>query len=256
MGYEELDAKTWAQWGIDYVKYDWCSAGKVYKLVDRRRVYQVMGDALLKAGRPIVYSLCQYGKEEVWKWGTLVGGNLWRTTGDISDTWKSMTDIGFSQSELAPYAGPGHWNDPDMLEVGNGGMNADEYRTHMTLWSILAAPLLAGNDLRTMTPEIRSILMNREVIAIDQDPLGKQGQRLSKSGDIEIWSRTLADGAVAAAIFNRGEAPVQASLRLADLGSGLKGKARDLWAGRSVKFKNGVYNATVPRHGVVLLKVK
>jgi len=256
LGYEELDAKTWAQWGIDYVKYDWCSAGKVYKLADRRRVYQVMGEALLKSGRPIVYSLCQYGKEEVWKWGPQVGGNLWRTTGDISDTWKSMTDIGFSQSELAPYAGPGHWNDPDMLEVGNGGMNGDEYRTHMTLWSILAAPLLAGNDLRMMTPEIRSILMNREVIAIDQDPLGKQGQRLSKSGDVEIWSRPLADGAVAAAIFNRGEAQAQVSLKLADLGAGLKGKARDLWAARNVKFKNGVYTTTVPRHGVVLLKVR
>jgi alpha-galactosidase len=215
-----------------------------------------MGEALRNSGHPIVYSLCEYGEGDVWKWGPQVGANLWRTTGDIGDSWKSMTEIGFDQGKLAPYAAPGHWNDPDMLEVGNGGMNGDEYRTHMTLWSILAAPLLAGNDLRTMTPEIKSILMNREVIAVDQDPLGKQGQRLWKSGDVEIWSRPLAGGAVAVAVFNRGEAPAQASLKLADLGSGLKGKARDLWAGRDVSFNNGTYSASMPRHGVVLLRIQ
>jgi alpha-galactosidase len=167
-----------------------------------------------------------------------------------------MTEIGFDQGKLAPYAAPGHWNDPDMLEVGNGGMNGDEYRTHMTLWAILAAPLLAGNDLRTMTPEIKSILMNHEVIAVNQDSLGKQGQRLAKAGDVEIWSRPLTGGAVAAAIFNRGEAATQTNVKLAELGAGLKGTARDLWAGRDVSFQGGAFSVTVPRHGVVLLKVR
>ena len=150
-GHEQQDANTYAAWGFDYLKYDWCSAGEIYKPEDMQAVYQKMGDALLKTGRPIVFSLCQYGMADVWKWGPKVGGNLWRTTGDISDHWKSMEEIGFKQFAIASYIGPGHWNDPDMLEIGNGGMTADEYRTHMSLWSLLAAPLLAGNDLRTMT---------------------------------------------------------------------------------------------------------
>jgi len=255
-GHEEQDAKTWAQWGVDYIKYDWCSAGKVYKLKDRQKVYQVMGEALQKASRPIVYSVCQYGADEVWKWGPAVGGNLWRTTGDIKDNWKSMSEIGFKQGDLSGYARPGHWNDPDMLEVGNGGMTGDEYRTHMTLWAMVAAPLLAGNDLRTMSEETRSILMNRDVIAIDQDRLGKPGAVLRKAGDVEVWTRPLAGGAVAVAVFNRGEAAVQASVKLAELGQGLKGKTRDVWAGRPVKFAKGEFSATAPRHGVVLLRVE
>src|SRR5436309_3639413 len=163
--------------------------------------YQKMGDALLKAGRPILYSLCQYGRDDVWKWGPEVGGNLWRTTGDIRDSWDSMAKIGFSQDELAPYAKPGHWNDPDMLEIGNGGMTDTEYKTHMTLWSMLAAPLIAGNDLRDMSKSIHDILTNAEVIAIDQDKAGKQGRRVSKSGDQEIWVRQLERGAHAVALF-------------------------------------------------------
>src|SRR5205085_5099508 len=166
-GHEEQDAKTWASWGIDYLKYDWCSAAQIYKDEDMQAVYQKMGDALLKAGRPIVYSLCQYGRSDVWAWGARVGGNLRRTTNDISDRWDSMERIGFSQFRIAPYIRPGHFNDPDMLEIGNGGMSDDEYRTHMSLWSMLASPLLAGNDVRNMTDEIKSILMNKEVIAID-----------------------------------------------------------------------------------------
>ncbi len=255
-GHEDLDAKTWAEWGIDYLKYDWCSASKIYTDRDLQAVYQKMGDALEKSGRPIVYSLCEYGRGDVWKWGPQVGANLWRTTGDISDSWKSMTTIGFDQGRLAPYAGPGHWNDPDMLEIGNGGMTTDEYRTHMSLWSILSAPLLAGNDLRNMTDEIKSILMNRDVIAIDQDPEGKQGQRMSKSGDQEIWSKPLQDGAVAVALFNRGETAAQMSLRLADLQLPSDATARDLWEHRDVTFANGSYTANVPRHGVVMLRIK
>src|SRR5205807_22126 len=194
-GHEEQDAQTYAAWGIDYLKYDWCGARNLYTDQEMRALYQVMGDALLRSGRPILYSLCQYGRAEVWKWGPQVGGNAWRTTGDIRDAWDSMTKIGFDQDELAPYASPGHWNDPDMLEIGNGGMTDDEYRTHMTLWSMLAAPLLAGNDLRSMSDSTREILINREVIAIDQDKEGKQGRRLSKSASgpdaQEIWALPL-----------------------------------------------------------------
>src|SRR5258708_10357203 len=153
-------------------------------------VYQKMGDALRAQKRPIVYSLCQYGRLDVWKWGADVGGNLWRTTGDIRDAWDSMTRIGFSQNDLAPWAKPGHWNDPDMLEIGNGAMSEMEYKAHMSLWAILAAPLLAGNDLRSMSPEILAILTNRDVIAVNQDKLGKHGQRFWRSG---VFSATAAN---------------------------------------------------------------
>src|SRR5271170_5890303 len=145
-----------------------------------------MHKALLETGRPIVYSLCQYGWNDVWKWGPEVGGNLWRTTGDINDTYDRMEQIGFSQAGLAKFAAPGHWNDPDMLEVGNGGMTADEYRQHMSLWSLLAAPLIAGNDLRTMTDETKSLLLNREVIAIDQDPSYKPVTSVSSADRLEV----------------------------------------------------------------------
>src|SRR5205807_4264630 len=157
-------------------------------------VYQKMGDALRASGLAMVYSLCQYGRNDVWKWGPDVGGNLWRTTGDIRDTWDSMTNIGFNQDQLAAFAAPGHWNDPDMLEIGNGGMTDAEYRTHMSLWSILAAPLLAGNDIRSMSQATREILENREVIAINQDKAGHQGARLAKDGDKEVWARALDGG--------------------------------------------------------------
>src|SRR5262249_564610 len=160
-----------------------------------------MGDALRKAGRPIIYSLCQYGRADVWKWGPEVSGNLWRTTGDIRDSWDSMKNIGFSQNDLAQWAAPGHWNDPDMLEIGNGGMDEREYRVDMSLWSMLGSALIAGNDLRSMTQEIKDILMNREVIAIDQDHAGKQGVRVSPAGDQEVWVRELAGGAHAIALF-------------------------------------------------------
>ena len=204
--HEEQDTKTWAAWGIDYLKYDWCSASKVYPASEMKAVYKKMGDALRATGRPIVYSLCQYGLQNVWEWGASVGGNLWRTTGDIEDNWKSMSTIGFDkQAGHEQYAGPGHWHDPDMLEIGNGGMSAPEYRTHMSLWAMLAAPLLAGNDLRDMSDETRQILMNKEVIAIDQDKLGRQGHKISKEGGAEIWTKALENGDLALALFNRGE---------------------------------------------------
>src|SRR5438477_9178651 len=206
-GHEEQDARTFAAWGIDYIKYDWCGARILYTDEEMPAIYQKMGDALLASRRAIVYSLCQYGRLDVWKWGADVGGNLWRTTGDIRDAWDSMSRIGFGQNDLAPWAKPGHWNDPDMLEIGNGGMTEAEYQTHMSLWSILAAPLLAGNDLRNMSPQILAILTNREVIAVDQDKDGKQGKQVWKSGDQEIWTRSLSGGGRAVALFNRAADP-------------------------------------------------
>lgn len=254
-GHEEQDARTYAAWGIDYLKYDWCGARTLYSDEEMPAIYQKMGDALLATGRPIVYSLCQYGRLDVWKWGADAGGNLWRTTGDIRDSWDSMTRIGFGQNDLAPWARPGHWNDPDMLEIGNGGMTETEYRTHMSLWAILAAPLLAGNDLRSMSPAILDILTNREVIAVDQDKAGKQGTRIWKSGDQEIWARPLSGGAKALAIFNRATEPAKVTVRWADLGISGKKRLRDLWLHKDVQWPGPEYAVTVPGHGVVMLRV-
>jgi alpha-galactosidase len=256
-GHEAQDAKTYAAWGIDYLKYDWCGARTLYTDEEMPAVYQIMGDALLATGRPIVYSLCQYGRLDVWKWGPDVGGNLWRTTGDIRDVWDSMSRIGFGQKDLAPYAKPGHWNDPDMLEIGNGGMSDSEYRTHMALWSLLAAPLLAGNDLRNMTPSILEILTNREVIAVDQDALGKQGTKVwgPEGSDQEIWTRPLADGSTAVGVFNRGATDASVRVRWADIGLATHGAVRDLWAKAAVASSGPVLNVTVPAHGVAFWRV-
>ncbi len=266
-GYEQKDADLYASWGVDYLKYDLCSyrtlmqAGAAdhqddpnYANTMMHDAYTKMRRALDKTGRPIVLSLCQYGMDDVWKWGASVGGNLWRTTGDIRDSYDSMAKIGFGQAGLAPYAGPGHWNDPDMLEVGNGHMSADEYRTHMSLWALLAAPLLAGNDLSKMTAETKSILMNKAVIAVDQDALGKQGDRVRQDGDLEIWSKPLSGGAVAVGLFNRGKTQASMTVKLSEVGAG-SGKATDLWTGEKIAVKKGAIEATVPMHGVVLVRV-
>ena len=255
-GHEDQDARSYAAWGIDYLKYDWCGARNLYTDDEMQAVYQKMGDALRAAGRPIVFSLCQYGRADVWKWGPEVGGNLWRTTGDIRDTWDSMSKIGFDQNDLAPWAAPGHWNDPDMLEIGNGGMSEVEYQTHMTLWSMLAAPLLAGNDLRNVSPSILAILTNREVIAIDQDPDGKQGRRAWQSGEQEIWVRELARGNRAVAIFNRAADSANVAVKWSDLGIKQPAHARDLWAHADISPEGKQYNAKVAAHGVVLLGIR
>jgi alpha-galactosidase len=261
-GHEEQDAKTFAAWGYDYLKYDWCGARRIYQRTpaDLQGAYQKMSEALAKSGRPIVYSLCEYGWGDVWRWGAKSGGNLWRTTGDIADNWESMNTIGFAQLDIAQYAGPGHWNDPDMLEVGNGGMTADEYRTHMSLWALLRAPLIAGNDLRTMTEETKSILINSEVIAIDQDPLALPVQRTPPQGTSEVLIRPLADEAVAVGLFNRGSSPAQIGFRWDSLhlNANLGGKsleARDLWRHEAIPVTGDAYTATVPSHGVVLIRV-
>jgi alpha-galactosidase len=253
-GHEQEDAKTFASWGIDYVKYDSCSVYKIYNESQSRAIYQKMGEALLSTGRPIVYSLC--GPEDSYLYGRAVGGDLWRVSGDISDNWDSMSRNGFGQDKIASYAGPGHWNDPDMLEVGNGGMTADEYRTHMSLWAILAAPLIAGNDLRSMSDETKSILLNREVIAIDQDSVGQEGAPISRANGIEIWTRPLSGKAFAVGIFNRTEAPADVTFRLDQLRQPVSGKVRDLLAHAAVAIKDGSLKASIPRHGVVLLRIE
>ena len=255
-GHEDQDAKTYAAWGFDYLKYDWCSAGRIYKVPDMQAVYQKMGDALLATGRPIVFSLCQYGLGDVWKWGPKVGGNLWRTTGDINDHWQSMDKIGFSQFAIASYGQAGHWNDPDMLEIGNGGMTADEYRTHMSLWSLLAAPLLAGNDLRSMSEETKSILMNTEVIAIDQDPEAKPVKKISEQGSLVIAARPLKNETWSVGLFNRGGAPVKMSVAWSDLGLHGDLMVRDLWAHKDLGKVSDQFSAEVPSHGVVLITVR
>ena len=244
-----------ADWGFDFLKYDWCSAGYVYKDAAIHAVYQKMGDALLATHRPIVYSLCEYGRESVEKWGPQVGASLWRTTDDIRDEWESMMSNIHIQSPTALWAGPGRWNDPDMLEVGNGHMTADEYRTHMSLWALTAAPLLAGNDLRTMTEKTKSILMNKEVIAVDQDVLGKQAVPV-KEGELERWVKPLADGGVAIGIVNLGTTPAPGKVDLKELP--IRGKVkqvRDLWAHKDLASQDGKCTATIPPHGVLMLRV-
>jgi alpha-galactosidase len=269
MGHEEQDAQTYADWGIDYLKYDLCSYRTVMqqqapndpaaqnKLM--RDAYEKMHQAILKTGRPMVYSLCQYGWDSVWEWGPSVGANLWRTTGDISANFDRMSLIGREQAGLAKFAGPGHWNDPDMLEVGNGKLTHDENVTHMTLWAMLAAPLIAGNNLTLMTPEVAAILMNKDVLAIDQDALGEQGQRVYAEGPVEIWAKPLKDGSKAVAIFNFGESASAMRgirLHLKEMGLGASVKARDVWAAKDLGTITDDWKTTVPRHAVVLLVVK
>lgn len=264
-GHEQQDANTYAGWGVDYLKYDLCSYMDIMKLHDThqdpqkavammKKAYSKMHQALVNTHRPIVYSLCEYGVGSVWEWGPEVGGNLWRTTGDISDSYRSMALIGFSQAGLEKFAGPGHWNDPDMLEVGNGGMTPDEYRTQMSLWAILAAPLIAGNDLTRMDDTTKGILMNTEVIAVDQDSLGLQGHRV---GPPQIWAKPLSGGAVAVALFNfvTDDEAEPLTLRFKEIGFDGPVHVRDLWAHRDLGLLHSSYTVTVPQGGVVMLRV-
>ena len=254
LGHEEQDAQTYAKWGIDYLKYDWCQSGGT--LDEMKIAYTKMHDALTKTGRPIVLSLCQYGWHKVWEWGPSVGGNLWRTTGDITDQYRAMAEIGFNQNGLQKFAGPGHWNDPDMLEVGNGGMNEDEYRTHMSLWAILAAPLIAGNDLSQMTPYTVELLTNREVIAVDQDSVGQQGFRISQEGPFEVWMKPMADGSKVVGLFNRQRTTEQMNVKFNEIGIQKSATVRDLWLKKDLGSFTDGFSAYVPSHGVVLVRIK
>ncbi len=254
--HETEDAQQYANWGIDYLKYDWCSAERVYKPEQMPEVYKKMHDALAATGRPIVFSLCEYGLRSVWHWGASIGGNSWRTTDDISDNWNSMSAIGFAQNGLEGFAGPGHWNDPDMLEVGNGKMDHDEYVTHMSLWCLLSAPLLAGNDLARMTPETLAILTDPEIIALDQDTRGAQAHRIWEEGPYEVWVKPLADGSTAVGLFNRGEDTEKVTVKLQQIGMLGSVSVRDLWAKKDLGKFSGTFSADVPRHGVVVVKIR
>jgi len=260
-GHEYQDARQYAAWGVDYLKYDWCNLTTPSQ--DGPSSYALMREALNASGRPIVLSICEWGTAKPWLWGKGVG-NLWRTTGDIMDKWdgKEKYSLGMltildMQDGLEAFAGPGHWNDPDMLEVGNGGMTETEYRSHFSLWAILAAPLIAGNDLRSMKPEVHDILTNKEVIAVDQDPLGRQGRRVRKDGDLEVWAKQMANGSRAVVLLNRAAAPQQITVNWEDLGypSHLSAAVRDLWAKKDFGMVTGKFSAQVASHAVVMVSV-
>ncbi|MFF2008611.1 NPCBM/NEW2 domain-containing protein [Streptomyces sp. NPDC058195] len=251
LGHEYSDARQFADWGIDYLKYDNCNN----QGVDAKKRYTTMRDALEATGRPIVYSICEWGQNKPWEWAGEVG-NLWRTTGDINDSWGSMLSIMKQNLPLAAAAGPGRWNDPDMLEVGNGGMTDTEYRTHFSMWSVMAAPLLIGSDLRRASAKTYEILSNREVIAVDQDPLGKQGTVLSSTGGRWVVVKEMADGSRAVALFNETDSAqrLATTATAAGLPKADGYTVRDLWEHRTYNTA-GTLAATVPAHGTVLLRV-
>ena len=268
LGHEEQDAQLYASWGIDYLKYDLCSfSAQVMakqapddKAVQMRLMiatYDKMDKALKATGRPIVFSLCQYGWDAVWEWAPSVGGNLWRTTGDITPNWDRIYAIMSQQAGLEKYAGPGHSNDPDMLEVGNGKLKLAENRAHFSMWSMLAAPLLAGNDLPNMKPEIKAILTNRDVIAIDQDRLGKQASRVYSDGEVEVWTRHLTGGALAIAVLNAGDNRYSTHpfhLNLAKLGLHGPMQAKNLWTGMTITLTQNM-PIEILSHDVLLVRI-
>ena len=265
--HEQLDAERFAEWGFDYLKYDWCTYRHYFGAdtrAERVKPYDLMGRMLLAQNRDIVFSLCQYGDSNVWEWGASVDGNCWRTTGDINDTWGSMAGIGFSQNGHEAYSNPGHWNDPDMLVVGLVGwgpklhptrLTPDEQYTHISLWSLLAAPMLIGCDLTKVDDFTLGLLTNDEVIAVDQDPLGHPARRVVKVKDSEVWARVLADGSMAVGLFNRSELPATVRVNWSDLGLTGDRVVRDLWRQSDIGTRSDGFEAKVPRHGVVLIKV-
>jgi len=266
--HEDQDAQQYAAWGFDYLKYDWCSYSEVddKSLPDRQRLmkpYQAMDAALRKLDRDILFSLCQYGMGDVWQWGADVGGNCWRTTGDISDSWSSMAGIGFAQNGHEKYAGPGHWNDPDMLVVGKVGwgnlhpthLTPNEQYTHVTLWCLLSAPLLIGADMSQLDAFTFNLLSNDEVLEVSQDALGKQAARIVKNGETEVWARKMADGSMGIGLFNRAEMPVEVTAKWEDLGLTGRHRVRDLWRQKDAGEFETSFTASVPRHGVCLVRV-
>ncbi|MCL1894298.1 MAG: putative Ig domain-containing protein [Holophagaceae bacterium] len=265
--YEQNDANSYAEWGVDYLKYDWCSYGRVAKdssLAELKKPYEVMRDALGKVNRDIVLSLCQYGMGKVWEWGDSVGGQLWRTTYDITDTWNSMSTIGFSQVENAPFAKPGAWNDPDMLVLGWVGwgpnlhptrLTPDEQYTHMSLWCLLSAPLLLGCDLTRLDPFTLNLLTNDEVLAINQDKMGRQATQKVIDGSIQVWVKELHDGGKAIGIFNLGETTTEYEVNLESIGIAGNKTIRDIWRQRDLSQLQSKHRTRIAPHGVTLLKV-
>ncbi len=261
-GHEYQDAIQYAAWGVDYLKFDWCHTGKDSGKASAEWSYATMRDALKASGRPILFSICEWGSNKPWLWAGDIG-NMWRTTGDISDCWDcdkhglSFVSIVDAENGLETYAGPGHWNDPDMLEVGNGKMTNTEYRAHLSLWALLAAPLIAGNDLRNMSAETKEILTNKEVLAVDQDPAGIQGHRVKSDAGCEVWSKQLKDGSRAVVLFNRRSSATDISFSWEDIGypPHVSATVRDLWAHKDLGKFDGKWVASVPSHGVVMIKV-
>jgi alpha-galactosidase len=251
LGYEFRDARRFADWGVDYVKVDWCHTDGM----GPRALYAKWAMALRAARRPIVLSICEWGRSRPWEWAGGIG-HLWRTCWDIQPEWSSILTILDRQTELYPFAGPDHWNDPDMLEVGNGDLTIDESRAHFALWSMLAAPLLAGNDLRTMTDEVRGVLTAPEVVALDQDAGGRQGRRVRRDSEVDIWVRELAgDRRRAVAVLNRGHVGRDVRIALADLGLEPRTnvRVRDLWQRADVgEPRREIVIATSPNSATVL----
>jgi alpha-galactosidase len=253
LNYETQDANTYAGWGVDYLKYDYCYSGG--SKPETR--YPIMRDALNKTGRHIFFSMCEWGVDNPATWAPKVG-NSWRTTGDIGDNWKSMISRADQNANLWPYAGPGGWNDPDMLEVGNGGMSTDEYMTHFSLWALMKAPLLIGCDISKMDNTTLKILTNDEVIAVNQDSLGVQGNRTKVDGTNEIWQCPLSDGSRAVILLNRGDSSTDIKMEWSDIGldNSLKANVRDLWAAKDLGMHTGSITANaVPSHGVAMYRL-
>ena len=255
--FEEKDAKQYASWGVDYLKYDWCNTkGLVQKIQ-----YTKMSKALQASGRDIIFSMCEWGGSNPWYWAQDVG-HLWRTTSDIQDCWdcrKEWGGLGWvyildQQEGLEKYAGPGHWNDPDMLEVGNGGMTDAEYRSHFSFWCLLAAPLMAGNDIRSMSAATREILTNKEGIAVNQDLSGIQGSKKLDEGNFEVWVKPLSKGDYAVILFNRGDLNMDADVKLSALGIAGKYKARDLWKKSDLGSVDG-FKGTIDKHEVLFYRL-
>jgi alpha-galactosidase len=265
--HEELDARQYADWGFDYLKYDWCSYGGIVPNPDHAglmKPYQIMRTALDRVQRDIVFSLCQYGMGNVWEWGAEVGGNCWRTTGDITDTWSSMSRIGFGQAGHERFGGPAHWNDPDMLVVGYVGWSAkvrpsrltpNEQYTHISLWCLLCSPLLIGCDMTRLDDFTLNLLTNDEVLEVNQDPLGRQAGWVTKTGAVEVWAKDLEDGSKAVGLFNLGEEETTVKAAWSDLGVAGKRNVRDLWRQQDLGKFADHFEASVPRHGVMLVKI-
>ena len=274
--FEEQDARRFAEWGFDFLKHDWCSYSDVArnpKLDDFKRPYQLMGDILKKQKRDIVLNLCQYGMGDVWKWGKEVGGHSWRTAGDLGGSFEGIASALFrdgfdvySQQELHKYGGPGGWNDPDYLLLGYisnwGGktvptpLTPNEQYTHVSLWCLLAAPLIFSGDIARLDEFTLNLLTNDEILDVDQDSLGKPGKRVTKQDEVEVWSRDLDDGSKSVGLFNRGELETTVAADWNSLGLPAKCSVRDLWRQKDLGFYMNQFTATVPRHGVVMIKVK
>ena len=248
---EFVDARRFASWDVDFMKIDWCHSSGL----DARTAYATWSEAIRATRRPMVLSICEWGRNRPWEWAGSVG-HLWRTSGDIADRWGSVMAILDRQEALAQFAGPDHWNDPDMLEVGNGGMTDAEYRAHFSLWAILAAPLIAGNDVRAMSDATRAILVAPEVIAVDQDRLGRQGRRVNREREVEIWARELDDGGRAVVLLNRGENAARAEVTWDLLGGSRRDTAllRDLWERQDIGPRREGYDLTLAPHSAALLK--